>query len=97
MEVSNLMYINKNELIRRLVELTGKDRKDFASSTVEVLSEIYENIVSNGERTYIDVPYKDKDIVKLIGARYDGEKKQWYIPQGIDLKLFGKWMADKTE
>ena len=97
MEVSNLMYINKNELIRRLVELTGKDRKDFASSTVEVLSEIYENLVSNGERTYIDVPYKDKDIVKLIGARYDGEKKQWYIPQGIDSKLFGKWMADKTE
>lgn len=91
------MYINKNELIRRLVELTGKDRKDFASSTVEVLSEIYENLVSNGERTYIDVPYKDKDIVKLIGARYDGEKKQWYIPQGIDSKLFGKWMADKTE
>ena len=97
MEVSNLMYINKNELIRRLVELTGKDRKDFASSTVEVLSEIYENLVSNGERTYIDVPYKDKDIVKFIGARYDGEKKQWYIPQGIDLKLFGKWMSDKTE
>ena len=91
------MYINKNELIRRLVELTGKDRKYFASSTVEVLSEIYENLVSNGERTYIDVPYKDKDIVKLIGARYDGDKKQWYIPQGIDLKLFGKWMADKTE
>ena len=96
MEVSNLMYINKNELIRRLVELTGKDRKDFASSTVEVLSEIYENLVSNGERTYIDVPYKDKDIVKLIGARYDGEKKQWYIPQGIDSKLFAKWLADKT-
>lgn len=91
------MYINKSELIRRLVELTGKDRKDFASCTVEVLSAIYENLVSNGERTYIDVPYKDKDIVKLIGARYDGEKKQWYIPQGVDLKLFGKWMADKTE
>lgn len=90
------MYINKNELIRRLVKLTGKDRKDFASETVEVLSELYESLVSNGERIYIDVPYKDKDVAKLLGARYDGEKKKWYVPQGVDLKLFAKWLADKT-
>lgn len=90
------MYINKNELIRQLVELTGKDRKDFASDTVEVLSELYESLVSNGERIYIDVPYKDKDVAKLLGARYDGEKKKWYVPPGVDLKLFAKWLADKT-
>ena len=90
------MYITKNELIRQLVELTGKDRKDFASDTVEVLSELYESLVSNGERIYIDVPYKDKDVAKLLGARYDGEKKKWYVPQGVDLKLFAKWLADKT-
>ena len=90
------MYINKNELIRQLVELTGKDRKDFASDTVEVLSELYESLVSNGERIYIDVPYKDKDVAKLLGDRYDGEKKRWYVPQGVDLKLFAKWLADKT-
>ena len=91
------MYINKNELIRRLVELTGKDRKDFASDTVEVLSELYESLVSDGERIYINVPYKDKDVAKILGARYDGEKKKWYIPKGVDSKLFTKWSADKTE
>ena len=90
------MYINKNELIRRLVKLTGKDRKDFASETVEVLLELYESLMSNGERIYIDVPYKDKDVAKLLGARYDGEKKKWYVPPGVDLKLFAKWLADKT-
>ena len=90
------MYINKNELIRRLVKLTGKDRKDFASETVEVLSELYESLMSNGERIYIYVPYKDKDVAKLLGARYDGEKKKWYVPPGVDLKLFAKWLADKT-
>ena len=90
------MYINKNELIRRLVKLTGKDRKDFASETVEVLSELYESLMSNGERIYIDVPYKDKDVAKLLGARYDGEKKKWYVPPGVDLELFAKWLADKT-
>ena len=86
------MYINKNELIRRLVVLTGKDRNEFAMETVEVLSALYESYISDETRTYIDVPYKDKGIVKLLGARYDGEKKKWYIPQGVDLKLFSKWM-----
>lgn len=91
------MYINKNELIRRLVQLTDKDKKDFELETVEVLSELYENFVSNGERRYINVPYQDKDIVKLLGARYDGEKKKWYIPPGVDLKFFIKWLPDKKE
>ena len=91
------MYISKNELVRRLVTLTGKDRKELETNTVQVLWAIYEDLVSNGERTYIDVPYKDKDIVKLLGARYDGEKKKWYIPLGVDAKYFSKWMVDKTE
>lgn len=86
------MYINKNDLIKRLVVITGKDASEFAAKTVETLSELYESYVSEGERRYIGVPYKDKGIVKLLGARYDGEKKKWYIPEGVDLKLFDKWM-----
>lgn len=86
------MYISKNELIRRLVLLTGKDRKEFVTKTVKVLSALYESYDSRGERIYLEVPYKDKDRAKLLGARYDGDKKKWYVPQGIDLKHFSKWM-----
>jgi hypothetical protein len=86
------MYIRKNDLIKRLVVITGKDASEFDAKTVETLSALYESNVSDGERRYIDVPYKDKGIVKLLGAIYDGEKKKWYIPEGVDLKLFDKWM-----
>ena len=86
------MYISKNELIRRLVILTGKDRVDFMSKTIDALSALYDSYVSTGNRTYIEVPYKDKDIVKLLGAMYDGEKKKWFIPPGVELKHFEKWM-----
>lgn len=86
------MYISKNDLIKRLVAITGKDASEFATETVETLSALYESFVSEGERRYIDVPYKDKGIVKLLGARYDGEKKKWYIPEGVDSKLFDRWM-----
>lgn len=87
------MYINKNDLIKRLVVITGKDASEFSAKTVEALSALYECYVSGGERRYIDVPYKDKGIVKLLGARYDGEKKKWNIPKGVDSKLFDRWMT----
>jgi len=86
------MYISKNDLIKRLIELTGKSRSEFATETRESLLELYESYVSNGERTYINVPYRDKDIVKLFGARYDGDKKKWYVPSGVDINLFSKWL-----
>lgn len=87
------MYINKNELVRRLVSLTGKDASEFTNQTVEDLSEIYESYVSEGERIYLNVPYKEKGIAKLLGAKYDGEKKKWFIPKGIDTKNFSRWMS----
>ena len=89
------MYIRKNELIRRLVNITGKDRKEFIECTVEYLYELYESYDVDDLRTYLNVPYKEKDIVKLLGAKYDGEKKKWYVPQGVDLKLFSNWLEKK--
>ena len=41
LEVAN-MYICKNDLIKRLVEITGKDRKEF----IDVLLNIYMNYMN---------------------------------------------------
>ena len=86
------MYLSKSELVRRLVSVTGKHRGEFSEKTVEELSALYERCISDEKRTYIDIPYKDKGLAKILGARYDGEKKKWYIPQGLDEKLFSRWM-----
>ena len=86
------MYIRKDELIRRLVAITGKDESEFTNKTVEELSALYENNIIDENVTYIEVPYKEKEIAKLLGARYDGTKKKWYVPQGVDIKHFSKWM-----
>ena len=86
------MYINKNDIIKRLVVLTGKNRSEFLTETREKLLELYESYASCVERTYIKVPYKDKDIVERMGAIYDGDKKMWYIPSGVDINPFKKWL-----
>ena len=86
------MHINKNDLIKRLIVITRKDASEFTDKTIETLSSLYESYASDGERRYIDVPYKDKGLAKILGARYDGEKKKWYIHEGVDEKLFSRWM-----
>lgn len=41
---------------------------------------------------YLTVPYKDKDIVKALGARWDGKNRRWFVAAGSDAR-FGRWMT----
>lgn len=44
-----------------------------------------------GEKTYINVPYKEKDEARQLGAKWDRSEKSWYIPSGVDQQPFEKW------
>lgn len=48
-----------------------------------------------GKSTPINVPFDDKEEAKSKGARWDGDKKTWVIPEGVDKKPFEKWMGKK--
>ncbi len=41
---------------------------------------------------YLTTTYKDKDAAKALGARWDGEQKLWYVPEGRDLAPFVAWL-----
>ena len=43
--------------------------------------------------TFLTVPYAEKDQAKSLGARWNAEKKKWYVPDGTNLAPFHKWMA----
>jgi len=45
-------------------------------------------------KTYLNVPYVDKDAAKALGARWDADNKKWYVPANIDIALFAKWQLD---
>lgn len=45
---------------------------------------------------YLSVPWDDKDLVKSLGARWDGERKSWYVPKGKDPAPFQKWVVKKA-
>lgn len=44
------------------------------------------------EKTYLAVPYAEKNEAKACGARWEKESKSWYLPQGGDLKSVQRWM-----
>ena len=40
---------------------------------------------------YLDVPFREKDQVKALGARWDPAVKKWYVPEGKDPAAFELW------
>ena len=43
-------------------------------------------------KTYLSVTFKDKDAAKALGARWDGERRQWFVPEGRELAPFAVWL-----
>ncbi len=44
------------------------------------------------DNIFLDTPFKDKDKVKALGARWDPALRKWYVPAGADLQLFSAWL-----
>jgi hypothetical protein len=44
-------------------------------------------------KTFLHVKYEDKDQVKRLGARFDGQEKNWYVLPGKNLEPFAKWLV----
>ncbi|HTX24830.1 MAG TPA: DUF5710 domain-containing protein [Steroidobacteraceae bacterium] len=49
------------------------------------------------DKIYLYVPFEEKAQVKNLGARWDGERKCWYIERGQDPVPFRRWMDGDRE
>ena len=45
-------------------------------------------------RINLITPFAEKDQVKALGARWDSQKKVWYIKDVEDLSPFERWIPD---
>ena len=43
-------------------------------------------------RTYLDVPFLEKDEAKALGARWDPQRRQWWAPADVDPRAFSRWL-----
>jgi hypothetical protein len=44
----------------------------------------------------LEVPFKEKDEAKRLGAWWDPDLKKWFVPQGKDPRPFIRWFPDKA-
>lgn len=50
--------------------------------------------VSKGpQNTVLNVPYAEKDEAKRLGAKWDAARKKWYVPQGVNVEPFSRWVS----
>ena len=42
-------------------------------------------------KTYLNVPFAQKDEAKALGARWDAANKKWFVPADKDIALFARW------
>lgn len=49
------------------------------------------------KKTFLYVPFIEKNEAKAAGAKWDIETKAWYAPKGADINKFSKWLSPKEE
>ena len=42
---------------------------------------------------FLKVPYAEKDEAKALGARWNKDRKMWYVPDGQDAAPFARWIS----
>jgi hypothetical protein len=42
--------------------------------------------------TYLNSRFEEKDQIKALGGRWDPDAKRWYVPPGLGLTPFAKWL-----
>ncbi len=47
-------------------------------------------------RQYLIVPYRDKDLVKATGARWDKKARAWYVGPEADIQTLQRWLPENV-
>lgn len=86
---------NKEDAIREFLESkkdsTSKSESDLSKKGIAGIDFPSESPV------YLNVPYSRKDEAKAMGAKWDPDKKSWYIPAGVYNKEFSTYMKSLKE
>jgi putative DNA primase/helicase len=103
-------FIKKNNIAESLVnaylgnyEQNNKKDEILAAKILEDKPVIEQQLtpekkpVGDNKKTYLSVPYKEKEEAKELGAKWDRGETSWYVPEGVDLKGFEKWSQSTVQ
>ncbi|MCW9033513.1 MAG: zincin-like metallopeptidase domain-containing protein [Alphaproteobacteria bacterium] len=76
---------------RKKLELAAQQAKTPAKKEEKAMSD--KKKTEPAKRTYIDVPFAEKNEAKALGAKWDRKAKAWFTPKNLDQALFAKWQG----
>jgi len=92
-----LQQVKKEENVESMVG-DRADRKEFIDQVENERKNIEKAVTSeintdsfSSSLTYLEVPYKEKEQAKELGAKWDRKEQSWYVPPSVDSSLFSKW------
>lgn len=79
-----------NEKYGHKIYIGGKEHKITGQQKQELEKYMAERAEYNKnkppeKRNYLEVPYEHREKAKAAGAKWDAEKKKWYMPEGKDV------------
>jgi putative DNA primase/helicase len=79
--------VNNESFQQKVTEFEQKLQEDVANN------EAFDQGAVNGKgvKTYIQVPFKEKDKAKALGAKWDRREQSWYVPSDAEFSPFAKW------
>ena len=86
--------VNNEEFQQKVAEL--KQRQE-TQAVVASESVAQTGQWQGGDKTFINVPYKEKEEAKALGAKWDRGQQSWYVPADVELAKFGKWTKQAAE
>ena len=51
---------------------------------------------TGNDKTFIAVPFREKEEAKVLGAKWDRQHTSWFIPAGVDQSAFSKWLPSEA-
>jgi hypothetical protein len=73
----------------------SKDQLHIPAGSIMENSEDKKQSQVVSQDTFLDVPYREKDEAKQLGAYWNQEKKVWYVPKGNDITPLGEWIPSR--
>lgn len=62
------------------------------SAVTDQVQAAQSNQASAVDRTYVQIPFKEKEQARELGAKWDRQEKSWYIPADVDKEAFAHWL-----
>ncbi|MDP3280434.1 MAG: zincin-like metallopeptidase domain-containing protein [Nitrosomonas sp.] len=87
---------NEHEKAAKLANIhENRIRNDPISTEVSISGAKTEQNDDNAHQ-YLIVPYRDKDLAKAAGARWDKKARAWYVGPEADIQTLQRWLPENV-